>query len=332
MNFAPTITAKSLVALGFIDTTSPPFGVFAAFNQIQGSKEAVPMPDFRPQQHHPPEGRRLFHPLEGGAGIPAENRGFHAGPQLDDHQGPGYQSLKVAVIRAPAKGFFDGFQDTSSGDTAGAGDRDQGPGPCRALARALVEGGLDILEITLRTPAALDAIKAIATEVKGATVGAGTVINAGQFAAAAGAGARFVVSPGLTEEVVLASRDHDVPILPGVATASEIMRGLALGLDTFKFFPAETSGGAPAIKALGRAVSAGAFLSHRRCLAQESRLLSVAAQCDLRRRLLDGAVRPERSRRLRTRRRDGARSQRIGARHDHRDLHRRMHGGVAARR
>ena len=119
------------------------------------------------------------------------------------------------------------------------------------LARALVSGGLNILEVTLRTPAALDAIAAIAREVPDAIVGAGTVINARQFEQAAQAGSRFVVSPGLTEEVVHASREHDVPILPGIATASDIMRGLALGLDTFKFFPAETSGGAPAIKALG---------------------------------------------------------------------------------
>lgn len=119
------------------------------------------------------------------------------------------------------------------------------------LAKALVEGGLNILEITLRTNAGLAAIAAIAAEVKGAIVGAGTVINARQFAAAAEANSKFVVSPGLTEEVVKASRDHDVPILPGVATGSEIMQGLSLGLSTFKFFPAETSGGAPAIKALG---------------------------------------------------------------------------------
>lgn len=119
------------------------------------------------------------------------------------------------------------------------------------LAKALVEGGLNILEITLRTDAGLAAIKAIASEVKGAIVGAGTVINAAQFAAAAQAGSQFVVSPGLTDEVVKASRDHNVPILPGVATGSEIMHGLSLDLSTFKFFPAETSGGAPAIKALG---------------------------------------------------------------------------------
>ncbi len=119
------------------------------------------------------------------------------------------------------------------------------------LARAMVEGGLTMLEVTLRTPAALEAISAIAAEVKEAIVGAGTVINAEQFVDAAEAGARFVVSPGLTEEVVRASRDHLLPLLPGVATASEVMMGLGMGLKAFKFFPAETSGGAPAIKALG---------------------------------------------------------------------------------
>lgn len=119
------------------------------------------------------------------------------------------------------------------------------------LAKALVEGGLNILEITMRTAVALEAVKAIAAEVPGAIVGAGTVLNADQFVAASSAGAKFVVSPGLTEEVVRASRDHRVPILPGVATASDIMRGLGLGLNLFKFFPAESVGGAPAIKALG---------------------------------------------------------------------------------
>ena len=119
------------------------------------------------------------------------------------------------------------------------------------LAKALVEGGLNVLEITLRSPVALEAIRTISGEVEGAIVGAGTVINAEQFVDAADAGAKFVVSPGLTEEVVRASRDHLLPLLPGVATASEIMHGISLGLKTFKFFPAENVGGAPAIKALG---------------------------------------------------------------------------------
>ncbi|HVW73866.1 MAG TPA: bifunctional 4-hydroxy-2-oxoglutarate aldolase/2-dehydro-3-deoxy-phosphogluconate aldolase [Rhizomicrobium sp.] len=119
------------------------------------------------------------------------------------------------------------------------------------LAKALVEGGLNILEITLRSPVALEAIRTISGEVKDAIVGAGTVINAEQFVDAAEAGAKFVVSPGLTEEVFRASRDHLLPLLPGVATASEIMRGLSLGLKAFKFFPAENVGGTSAIKALG---------------------------------------------------------------------------------
>jgi len=119
------------------------------------------------------------------------------------------------------------------------------------LAKALVEGGLNVLEINLRSPVALEAIRTISAEVEGALVGAGTVINAEQFVDAADAGAKFVVSPGLTEEVVRASRDHLLPLLPGVATASEIMHGLSLGLKTFKFFPAENVGGAAAIKALG---------------------------------------------------------------------------------
>jgi len=118
------------------------------------------------------------------------------------------------------------------------------------LAKALVEGGLPVLEIALRSPVALEAIRAISAEVKGAVVGAGTVLNAEQFVDAADAGARFVVSPGLTDEVVRASRDHLVPLLPGVATASEIMNGLSLGLKCFKFFPAENIGGAGALKAL----------------------------------------------------------------------------------
>jgi 2-dehydro-3-deoxyphosphogluconate aldolase/(4S)-4-hydroxy-2-oxoglutarate aldolase len=118
------------------------------------------------------------------------------------------------------------------------------------LAKALVEGGLGVLEITLRSPVALEAIRAIASQVPQALVGAGTVVNAGQFRQAAEAGARFVVSPGLTEDLVHCSRHHMVPLLPGVVTPSEIMHGLELGLHNFKFFPAETSGGAPALKAL----------------------------------------------------------------------------------
>lgn len=119
------------------------------------------------------------------------------------------------------------------------------------LARALVAGGLTMLEITLRTEEALSAIERIAAEVPDAIVGAGTVLNARDLGRAKQAGAKFIVSPGLTDAVVRASRDEDAMLLPGVATASDIMRGLDHGLSLFKFFPAETSGGAPALKAFG---------------------------------------------------------------------------------
>lgn len=119
----------------------------------------------------------------------------------------------------------------------------------RPLAEALVAGGLPALEVTLRTPAALDAIRAIA-EVEGATVGAGTVTDKHVLRDAVAAGARFIVSPGLTKKVAKAAEEHEVPLLPGVATAGDIMRGLDLGLTNFKFFPAAAAGGLPALKAL----------------------------------------------------------------------------------
>jgi 2-dehydro-3-deoxyphosphogluconate aldolase/(4S)-4-hydroxy-2-oxoglutarate aldolase len=119
----------------------------------------------------------------------------------------------------------------------------------RPLAEALVAGGLNVLEVTMRTPAALDAIREM-KQVEGAIVGAGTVINPDQFEDAIEAGAEFIVSPGLTERLarpIIASR---VPFLPGIANAGDIMRGLDLGLSHFKFFPAETSGGLKALKSL----------------------------------------------------------------------------------
>ena len=118
-----------------------------------------------------------------------------------------------------------------------------------ALATTFVEAGLPVLEITLRTPLALDAIRAMA-KVEGAIAGAGTVLNELQLAQAIDAGSQFIVSPGLTNPLALAARDTAIPFLPGVATAADIMRGLDLGLDRFKFFPAEASGGIPALKAL----------------------------------------------------------------------------------
>lgn len=119
----------------------------------------------------------------------------------------------------------------------------------RPLAEALVAGGLRVLEVTMRTPAALDAIRAM-KGVEGAIVGAGTVVDASQFAQVMDAGAEFIVSPGLTQRLGETIAASGVPYLPGVSTAGDIMRGLDLGLTHFKFFPAATSGGLPALKAL----------------------------------------------------------------------------------
>ncbi|WP_298810150.1 bifunctional 4-hydroxy-2-oxoglutarate aldolase/2-dehydro-3-deoxy-phosphogluconate aldolase [uncultured Sphingomonas sp.] len=119
----------------------------------------------------------------------------------------------------------------------------------RPLAEALVAGGLRVLEVTLRTPAALDVIREM-KQVPRAIVGAGTVIAPDQFDQAIDAGAEFIVSPGLSHRLSERIIDSKVPYLPGVATAGDIMRGLDLGLTHFKFFPAETSGGVKALKAL----------------------------------------------------------------------------------
>ncbi len=120
----------------------------------------------------------------------------------------------------------------------------------RPLAEALVSGGLPVLEVTLRTPAALDAIRAMA-EVKGGVVGAGTLIRPEDVRAAKAAGARFGVSPGVTDELLAACEAEGLPLLAGTATVSEAMRMLARGYDVAKFFPAEANGGAPALKAFG---------------------------------------------------------------------------------
>jgi 2-dehydro-3-deoxyphosphogluconate aldolase/(4S)-4-hydroxy-2-oxoglutarate aldolase len=119
----------------------------------------------------------------------------------------------------------------------------------RPLAEALVSGGLRVLEVTLRTPAALDVIREM-KQVEGAIVGAGTVTNPAQLDAALGAGSEFIVSPGLTEPLGKAAVETGVPFLPGIATAGDIMRGLDLGLNRFKFFPAEAAGGIPSLRAL----------------------------------------------------------------------------------
>lgn len=118
------------------------------------------------------------------------------------------------------------------------------------LAKALVTGGLPALEVTLRTPVALDAIRAM-TEIEGGVVGAGTLLTPKDVKAAKAAGAKFGVSPGLTETLVKACEDEGLALLPGAATASEVMAAMEWGYDCLKFFPAATSGGAAAIKALG---------------------------------------------------------------------------------
>ena len=122
-------------------------------------------------------------------------------------------------------------------------------GQAVSLATRLVAEGMVALEVTLRTPAALDAIRAMAT-VPGAVVGAGTVLNEAQLDGAIDAGARFIVSPGLTSRLARAAAERGIPYLPGVATAGDVMRGLDIGLDRFKFFPAVASGGIPALRAL----------------------------------------------------------------------------------
>ena len=119
----------------------------------------------------------------------------------------------------------------------------------RPIAEALVRGGLTVLEVTLRTPAALDVIAEMA-KVDGAIVGAGTVLNAADLEASVAAGASFIVSPGLTEPLGKAASTAGIPFLPGTTNAGDIMRGLDMGLTRFKFFPATASGGLSALTAL----------------------------------------------------------------------------------
>jgi 2-dehydro-3-deoxyphosphogluconate aldolase / (4S)-4-hydroxy-2-oxoglutarate aldolase len=128
------------------------------------------------------------------------------------------------------------------------------------LARALVAGGLPVLEITLRTPVALDAIRAIRDAVPEALVGAGTVLDAAALAAVQAAGAAFAIAPGCTDALYAATRTCALPFLPAVATASELMRGLEHDFRRFKFFPAEAAGGIAALRAF-----AGPFPQARFC-------------------------------------------------------------------
>ena len=119
------------------------------------------------------------------------------------------------------------------------------------LARALVEGGLKVLEITLRTPVALEAIRRIKAEVPGAIVGAGTIINIKTLEQALEVGSEFLVSPGVTDSLLAAALSSGVPILPGVVTPSEVMRLLDMGVTAMKFFPADAAGGIPMLKSIG---------------------------------------------------------------------------------
>jgi 2-dehydro-3-deoxyphosphogluconate aldolase/(4S)-4-hydroxy-2-oxoglutarate aldolase len=119
------------------------------------------------------------------------------------------------------------------------------------LAKALYAGGLKVLEITLRTDAALDVIAAMRMAVPNAVVGAGTLVRPQDFKRADGAGAQFAVTPGLTPELADAARNVGYPLLPGIATPSEILQALHFGYDTLKFFPAQQAGGIPMLQAFG---------------------------------------------------------------------------------
>ena len=127
------------------------------------------------------------------------------------------------------------------------------------LARALVDGGLPVIELTLRTPVALDAIEAIAAEVPEILVGAGTIVGPGQAKDAQSAGAQFLVSPGTTEALAAAMQDTGLPHLPGAATVSEVLRLLELGYREMKFFPAEAAGGAGFLRSIGAPVPQARF-------------------------------------------------------------------------
>lgn len=118
------------------------------------------------------------------------------------------------------------------------------------MAKALLAGGIRVLEVTLRTPVALDAIKLLAEQVPEAIVGAGTVTTAAQLEQVIAAGAKFAISPGLTRELLQAGKDAAIPLIPGIASISELMEGTGLGYTHFKFFPAEAAGGVKTLKSI----------------------------------------------------------------------------------
>jgi len=127
------------------------------------------------------------------------------------------------------------------------------------IARALVAGGLPVIELTLCTPVALDAIERIAKEVPEIYLGAGTIVDPGQAKQAASAGAQFLVSPGSTRTILQAMTDTGLPHLPGVATVSEILAALEAGYTELKFFPAEAAGGAPYLKSVSSPIPNARF-------------------------------------------------------------------------
>jgi 2-dehydro-3-deoxyphosphogluconate aldolase / (4S)-4-hydroxy-2-oxoglutarate aldolase len=118
------------------------------------------------------------------------------------------------------------------------------------MAKALLAGGIKVLEVTLRTPQAMDAIRLLAKEVPDAIVGAGTVTTAAQLKQVVDAGAKFAISPGLTRELLQAGKDAAIPLIPGIASISELMEGTDLGYTHFKFFPAEAAGGVKTLKSI----------------------------------------------------------------------------------
>ncbi|HNP65436.1 MAG TPA: bifunctional 4-hydroxy-2-oxoglutarate aldolase/2-dehydro-3-deoxy-phosphogluconate aldolase [Woeseiaceae bacterium] len=124
------------------------------------------------------------------------------------------------------------------------------PAEAVAISRALAAGGLTVVEVVFRTDRALECLKAVADEVPEVIAGAGTVLTATQAQAAIDSGAKFIVSPGLDDDVVGVAKDNGVPIYPGIMTPSELQHAYNLGLDTVKFFPASIAGGVPALKAL----------------------------------------------------------------------------------
>ncbi len=119
------------------------------------------------------------------------------------------------------------------------------------IAEAILQSGINVLEVTLRTPSALAVIKEIATHLPQAVIGAGTVTNAEMLKQARDAGAKFAISPGLTKDLLKAGQAGDIALIPGISSISELMDGIDLGYDHLKFFPAEASGGVKAIKSIG---------------------------------------------------------------------------------